>query len=55
MNKEEYAKLHYLLAKLKYELEVDFCSATNQEHAIEIKGHIEAIDDVMKVFIIECD
>lgn len=55
MNKEDYAKLHYLLAKLKYELEVDLCSVTNQEYATEIKGHIEAIDDVMKVFVMECD
>ena len=54
MNKEEYAKLHYLLAKLKYELEIEILEAT-EEYATEIRGHIEAIDNVMKVFIMECD
>lgn len=54
MSKEDYVSLHTLLAKLKYELEIELLEST-EEYANEIRGHIEAINDVMKVFIMECD
>lgn len=55
MNKEDYAQLHYLLSKLRYELEICFCKSNNKKHADKIRGHITAIEDIMKVFIMECD
>ena len=55
MNKEEYIQLHTLLAKLKYELEIELLESANKEYLEELRGHINAIDDVMKIFIVECD
>lgn len=55
MNKKDYVLLHTLLAKLKYELEVDLCSVNNESHVTEIRGHIEAIDDIMKIFVMGGD
>lgn len=55
MNKEEYVQLHTLLAKLKYELEIEILNISNKEYVEELRGNINAIDDVMKIFIVECE
>ena len=55
MSKEDYVKLHTILAKLKYELEIIKCETNNQEYIEEIEKHIKSIDDLMSVFIMECD
>lgn len=54
MSKEDYANLHYLLAKLKYELVMESyeCDSAG-EYLKELKEQIEAIDIIMKVFIVE--
>lgn len=54
MNKEDYAQLHYLLAKLKFELMMDTydCDSTG-DYIKELKEQVEAIDLIMKVFIVE--
>lgn len=54
MSKEEYANLHYLLAKLKYELLIESyeCDSAS-DYVKELKEQVEAIDLIMKVFIIE--
>lgn len=56
MNKEDYAKLHYLLAKLKYELSITmFECNSDSKYAKQLKRQIEEIDDIMKIFIVECE
>ena len=55
MNKEEYIQLHTLLAKLKYELNIELLNVTNNEYLEELRKQIDAIDEVMKIFIVECD
>lgn len=56
MNKQDYAELHYLLAKLKYELEIILLeSDANSKYARQIRTQIGEIDDIMKIFIIEND
>ena len=54
MSKEEYANLHYLLAKLKYELLIESyeCDSAS-DYVKELREQVEAIDLIMKVFIIE--
>lgn len=54
MNKQEYADFHYLLAKLKYELQIVLleCDA-NSKYAKQVRTQIGEIDDIMKIFIIE--
>ena len=54
MNKEEYIQLHTLLAKLKYELGIEILEAIT-EYAKELRKQIDAIDEVMKIFIVECE
>lgn len=54
MNKKDYVLLHTLLAKLKYELEMELLKAI-EKYAIEMKENIKAIDEIMKIFIVECD
>lgn len=55
MNKEDYAQLHYLLAKLKYELLMDCyeCDSAS-DYVKQLEKQVEAIDEIMKVFIVEC-
>ena len=55
MSKEDYAQLHYLLAKLKYELMVLSFEYSKEEHKKEVEEQIKAIDLISKVFIVECD
>lgn len=56
MNKNEYANLHYLLAKLKYELEMVLMEIdANSKYAKQVRTQIEEIDDIMKIFIVECE
>ena len=56
MNKNEYADLHYLLAKLKYELEIILLeSDANSKYAKQVRTQIGEIDDIMKIFIVECE
>ena len=55
MNKEDYVQLHTVLAKLKYELEIIKWETNNQEYIEEIEKHIKSIDDLMTVFMLECD
>lgn len=52
MNKEDYSQLHYLLAKLKFELAITICESSNGKYIEETQKHIESIDDIMQVFII---
>lgn len=54
MNKEEYVQLHTLLAKLKYELEIEMLEVTS-DYIKELRKQIDAIDEVMKIFIVECE
>ena len=53
MNKKDYAMLHYLLAKLKYELQIEVFEGATEKYLEEIKKQLEAIDEVMKIFIVE--
>lgn len=55
MNKEEYMQFYALLAKLKYELEIAKTSGVTNECLEELKKQIEAIDEVMRIFFVECD
>ena len=55
MNKKDYSELHRLLALLKYELEVELLGIDNKDYRDEIRSHINAIDDIMRVFIVECE
>lgn len=54
MSKEDYIQLHTILAKIKYELEIEILEATN-EYAKELRKQLGAIDEVMKIFIVECE
>lgn len=55
MNKEEYIQFHNMLAKLKYELETEMMEAHDVEYIRELRKQIDAIDEVMKIFIFECE
>lgn len=55
MNKEDYIQLHTILAKLKYELEIELLEVTSKEYMEELRKQIMAIDEVMKIFIVECE
>ena len=55
MNKEEYMQFHALLAKLKYELEIAKIDGATNEYLEELTKQIEAIDEVMRIFVVECD
>ena len=54
MNKKDYVLLHTLLAKLKYELEMELLKAI-EKYAIEMKENIKAIDEIMKIFVMGGD
>lgn len=54
MNKKDYVLLHSLLAKLKYELQIELLEV-HQDYIDEVKKQIEAVDEVMKIFIVECE
>lgn len=49
MSKEEYAELHYLLAKLKYTC----AEMKNSVSMLEINDLIEKINDVQRILIID--
>lgn len=49
MSKEEYAELHYLLAKLKY----TYAEMINSVSMLEINDLIEKINDVQRILIID--
>ena len=53
MNKHEYVELHRLLAKLRYLLAIAICETNDEELIKEYQGNIKAIEDIMKVFIME--
>lgn len=55
MNKKDYSELHRLLAILKYELQIEIFETDNKKYREQLKGQISSIDNVMKIFIIECD
>ena len=55
MSKEDYAQLHYLLAKLKYELSMMSFECQSEAYGKELDEQIKAIDLIQKVFIVECD
>ena len=55
MKKEEYIQLHTLLAKLKYELEIEILDGATKDYLEELRKQIDAIDEVMKIFIVECE
>lgn len=49
MDKEEYAELHYLLAKLKYTC----AEMINNINMLEIDDLIEKINDVQRILIVD--
>lgn len=55
MNKEEYIKLHTILSKIRYELEMELLEVSDFELIQDIRKQIAAIDEVMKIFIVECE
>lgn len=55
MNRKDYSELHRLLAILKYELEIMTLETDNKKYREQLKGQITAIDNIMKIFIVECD
>lgn len=55
MSKEDYAQLHYLLAKLKYELKMISFECHSEDYEKEVEEQIKAIDLISKVFIVECE
>lgn len=54
MDKDEYVELHTSLAKMKYELEIMILEASDNNYITELRKQIDAIDEVMKIFIVEC-
>lgn len=54
MNKEDYVHLHTLLAKLRYELEMELLEV-NDNYINELKKQIEAINTVMEIFIVDSE
>lgn len=55
MNKEEYAKLNYLLTKLKYTLLKELYTVCPAKQQKEIIKTIKEIDDIGKVMIVKKD
>lgn len=53
MNKKEYAMLHYLLAKLKYDLAKDMFSITNKKLINKNRSLIESINELEKLIFID--
>lgn len=55
MNKEEYAYLHYLLAKIKYEEMETLCTSNNLTDRAKstIKDIINAIEKIEKTCILD--
>ena len=52
MNKKEYAMLHYLLAKVKYELAEDLDKVTNKRIQDKNRTLINYINEIEKLIII---
>ena len=55
MSKLDYAQLHYLLAKLKYELKLISFECHSEDYKKDLDEQIKVIDLVSKVFIVECE
>ena len=53
MSKEDYVQLHTLLAKMKFELEVDLLHEADFDYIEKINKQIKAIDEVANIFIVE--
>lgn len=55
MNKEEWAELCYLLAKLRYTIALDICcvSSSNNEYIESQNKLIDEINDIMKIVRID--
>ena len=49
MDKEEYAELHYLLAKLKYTC----AEMINNFNMLELNNMIEKINDIQRILFVE--
>lgn len=54
MNKEDYVHLHTLLAKLRYELEMELLEV-NDNYINKLKKQIEAINTVMEIFVFDSE
>jgi len=52
MNKKEYAMLHYLLAKIKYELAKDLSLISNKKLRDKNTSLIKSIDEIEKIILI---
>ena len=55
MSKEEYVQLHTILAKLKYIIEKAIVNECDYECTKKLLEQSKAIDEVMKIFTMECD
>lgn len=55
MNKEDYVQLHTLLAKMKFELEVKLLKEADFDYIEKMNKQLKAIDEVAKIFIVECE
>lgn len=55
MNKEDYVQLHTILAKLKFELQMNLMEISDIDYLRELRTQIDAIDEVMKIFVVECE
>lgn len=53
MNKNQFVEFHRLLAILKYELCMNLCEANNDKYIAELQKQLDAIDILMKVFVVE--
>lgn len=53
MSKEEYAQLHYLLAKTKYELAKNLSLTNKDECFNEIRKAIRAIEVVERIMMLD--
>lgn len=53
MNKEEYAKLHYLLAKVKYNLAEDLIRLSNKKLENKYRNIIQSIDEIEKLIFLD--
>lgn len=53
MNKNEYADLHRLLAKLNYEIAITLCEITNPELIKEYQEYQKAILKIMQIMILD--
>lgn len=56
MNKRDYSEFHRLLAILKYELQMDlYDTDASSDYAKDLRKWLEEIEDIMKIFVVECE